>query len=253
MKQRFITGIIIILLALPPILLGGIYLKALVVLFSAISVYEIVSIIDNKTPWYGYLALFMIVNILSLCSSERFIIYLSLFIIALFASDVFSDNFDITRISYLYTMCLLFATSVRGIYFISNQSTILLLYVAVVTYVCDTGAYLVGSSIGKHKLKPRISPNKTVEGSVGGWLIACLVSFGYGYFILHFEWSILIVSSVLLPLGGQIGDLAFSSIKRHFNKKDFGTIFPGHGGALDRIDSLLFNLLLFSVILQWLS
>ena len=251
MKQRIITGLCIIAVAVPPLLLGGLYLRILIMALSAISVYEIIGIVDNKTPWYGYVALFMIVSILSLCSSERFIIYLSLLIVGLFASDILSDTFDITKISYLYIMSLLFATSVRGIYFISAQGPMMLFYVVVVTYVCDTGAYFIGSTMGKHKLKPRISPNKTIEGSIGGFICSFIVSMIFGYYILNFDWFTLIVSSILLPLSGQIGDLAFSSIKRHFGKKDFGTIFPGHGGALDRLDSLLFNLLVFSAILQW--
>ena len=121
-----------------------------------------------------------------------------------------------------------------------------MIYVAVATYITDTGAYFCGRFLGKHKLNERISPKKTIEGSIGGWISGAVISFGYGLiFAPEVSMNLLIVSSLLMPIVGQLGDLAFSAIKRHDGIKDFGNIFPGHGGVLDRIDSLIFNLILF--------
>ena len=108
---------------------------------------------------------------------------------------------------------------------------------------------------GKHKLNERISPKKTIEGSVGGFIISTIVCLSFSFiFIKGFPIGLSIVASITLPIMGQIGDLAFSAIKRHFAIKDFGNIFPGHGGILDRIDSLIFNsvwILFLLVIFGW--
>ena len=135
--------------------------------------------------------------------------------------------------------------------FIYFQSAFLLLYVVIGVFMNDIGAYFVGIFFGKHKMNPRISPKKTWEGFVGGIVVsiicsmlwAMLLSAG-GYPILpmfdHNHWYFVLIVSVLLPMFGDIGDFVFSAIKRHFEVKDFSRLLPGHGGMLDRIDSLLF-------------
>jgi phosphatidate cytidylyltransferase len=118
----------------------------------------------------------------------------------------------------------------------------LLLFLIIVNYLGDTGAYHVGKSFGKHKLAPIISPNKTIEGSIGsiaasviaGLLCTHLFATGFGY-------AETIVVSVCINVLGQFGDLVESTLKRSTGVKDSGTIIPGHGGVLDRTDSLFFN------------
>lgn len=115
--------------------------------------------------------------------------------------------------------------------------------------LADTGAYFVGKSIGRHKLAPSVSPNKTIEGAAGG--IVCAV---VGLVVIHglrneFEWSAFpmwtlpryVLTGILLALLSQIGDLAESMMKRDAGIKDSGEIFPGHGGVLDRCDGFLFT------------
>jgi phosphatidate cytidylyltransferase len=118
----------------------------------------------------------------------------------------------------------------------------LVLFVVGVTWVGETAAYLVGSTLGRHKLAPIVSPRKTVEGALAqvvasmltgaalaGWLLpACGPGVGVG-------------AGALLGVVGQFGDLAESAVKRSAGTKDTGGLIPGHGGVLDRIDSLLFN------------
>ena len=110
--------------------------------------------------------------------------------------------------------------------------------------VTDVAAYLVGRSFGKHKLIPSVSPNKTVEGSVGGLLLSVLVvvliAIGMEHEkIIQINYSKLVPYCVLASVVGQFGDLCMSSVKRVCGIKDFGNIFPGHGGMLDRFDSQL--------------
>ena len=120
-----------------------------------------------------------------------------------------------------------------------------MLYLILACYVTDTMAYFTGYKFGKHKMIPRISPKKTWEGAIGGYIFGFLVSLIFGLFFTNLKWGIIVVSSLILPIISQIGDLSFSAIKRNYNVKDFGSIFPGHGGVLDRIDSLLFCIICF--------
>jgi phosphatidate cytidylyltransferase len=117
-----------------------------------------------------------------------------------------------------------------------------ILFILAVIFAGDTGSFYIGRSLGKHKLS-RISPGKTWEGAIGGLLsnIAAGVICGYLFFPSLSVISNMVVA-IALGISGQIGDLAESMIKRISNAKDSGTILPGHGGLLDRIDSLLFSI-----------
>jgi phosphatidate cytidylyltransferase len=108
------------------------------------------------------------------------------------------------------------------------------------TWVCDTGAYLVGVQWGKHKFFPAISPKKTWEGAVGGLAVGITAVVPFAVYVLHLSlwWSLII--SLLVVLGATFGDLAESVIKRQLGAKDSSNLIPGHGGMLDRVDSLLF-------------
>jgi phosphatidate cytidylyltransferase len=120
------------------------------------------------------------------------------------------------------------------------------MYLVVVTKFTDIGAYLIGSSLGRHKMIPRISPKKTWEGTVGGLLFALAGSLGCFYWLPYIAadgmvaWQAVGVG-LLLGAGAVIGDLAESLIKREAGVKDSSHILPGHGGALDLVDSLLFT------------
>jgi phosphatidate cytidylyltransferase len=117
-----------------------------------------------------------------------------------------------------------------------------------IVWSSDTGAYFAGNALGKHKLAPRVSPNKSIEGAVGGLLTTVAFTFGFDALFTHFfadSWTSLSAWQVLLlaipaNILGQAGDLAESLIKRAHQVKDSGTIIYGHGGILDRIDALFF-------------
>ncbi len=122
-------------------------------------------------------------------------------------------------------------------------------------WVTDTFAYFTGRFLGKHKLAPVISPKKTVEGSVGGIVAAVLVFVLYGLVLrandLTPNYWALALAGLLLSVVSQIGDLALSAIKREYGVKDYGRLFPGHGGVLDRFDSVIATaplLLFFSML-----
>ena len=116
-------------------------------------------------------------------------------------------------------------------------------FALMVVLMGDTGGYFTGRLFGKTKLIPKVSPKKTVEGAFGGLVCSCLAGFAMvKYFHLPFHWSLGAVLGGLGGAAGQIGDLAESAIKRASNCKDSGSLLPGHGGMLDRIDALLFGI-----------
>ncbi len=125
----------------------------------------------------------------------------------------------------------------------------------VIAFSADSGAYFVGRALGKHKLCPNISPNKTVEGAVGGILCAVIFMELYGLVLdKAFGFEVIyvygIVYGLLGAIGSIIGDLSFSVIKRQIGIKDYGNLIPGHGGILDRFDSMMIVAPLVEILLQ---
>ena len=117
--------------------------------------------------------------------------------------------------------------------------------VFLIPWMSDTFAYLVGSVMGKHKLIPEVSPKKTVEGAIGGVVFSAIVCLVYGVGLdlifkeIKVNYIILFVFGAILAVVSQLGDLVASLIKREYGVKDYGKIFPGHGGIMDRFDSVL--------------
>jgi len=155
------------------------------------------------------------------------------------------------------------ALSLGGRSFTIAAGGLLLLLPVLVTWASDIGAYAVGRTMGKHKLIPSVSPGKTVEGAIGGLLASMLVAAVYTRYVLHPSAHLtfrmtpagVLVFGALVSVAAQVGDLAESLLKREAGVKDSSQIIPGHGGILDRFDSLLFVLpvsyVLFGFMLMW--
>ena len=125
-----------------------------------------------------------------------------------------------------------------------KNGKILIWYVFVCAWGTDVFAYIVGRTIGKHKFS-QVSPNKSIEGCIGGIIGAVIISLLFTYvlnvfFMLKFSYILVIGIAICLSIVRQIGDFAASSIKRYVGIKDFSNLIPGHGGMLDRIDSVIF-------------
>jgi phosphatidate cytidylyltransferase len=128
-----------------------------------------------------------------------------------------------------------------SVVYLSGFKTVLFILIIFI-WINDTFAYLVGSSIGKHKLMPSVSPKKSVEGFIGGGLFTIISSFALYYFYNHFTLWFYLSLAFIVFIFGTIGDLIESRMKRIQNVKDSGIMLPGHGGFLDRFDSFIFTL-----------
>jgi len=245
MKTRVISAIVLILICFPPLFLGGNYLKALLALVALLSAYEFTSI--RKKRFNILLYLMMILFVLAINLFNNYATGISLFLlIALFVSGILFEDISLDDISATFMMANIIAFAITSIIKIYDKHSLyLFFYILIASFACDIGALFTGMAFGKHKLCPRISPKKTVEGAIGGWLSGFILSFIFAYIFNYFDLGITycLFYSLTLPLVAQIGDLSFSLIKRNYEVKDFGSIIPGHGGVLDRIDSVLFCLI----------
>ena len=140
-----------------------------------------------------------------------------------------------------------------GIHFESQYWRQVLGMLLIVTYSMDTGAWFVGKNFGKHKLWPSISPKKTVEGFIGGIIIAAVCgSIAWNSFFGEFRWYYSVIFGMCGAMS-QVGDLIQSKIKREFEIKDSSNLIPGHGGVYDRIDSLIFLSPFFVIVVKYLG
>lgn len=252
---------------MPVLLYGFIYVVAISLIFWVF--------IKNNLNYYNNNSNQLSPNVLATGFSS---LYLSTIAIAIsfggmFLVSIADEKFSIQDITYYFTLTILLALGIQSIFFLrylplhehfSNLSyyeegyykygvsVCLFIYFLSGTMLTDIGAYFFGVLFGKNKMNPRISPKKTWEGFFGGVFTSIVFSLLFA-FILDWasypvlkgvldcdHWYNVLIISIAMPLFTTLGDLAFSAIKRHFNIKDFGKIIPGHGGILDRIDSLLF-------------
>ena len=120
-------------------------------------------------------------------------------------------------------------------------------------WAVDTGAYLIGKGFGKHRLAPEISPNKTLEGAIGGLALTMVVAWSLGYWLLGGSSLLLLLLGLVVGASAQAGDLFESALKRAAGVKDSGRLIPGHGGMLDRFDSFVFALPLVYYFVSFLQ
>jgi len=255
MKQRIITAVIAAAVFLPIVIIGGLPFVFMVYLLASIGLYEALKMQNIKLlsiPGIISLILLWIFlipseHILILENMSYSKIELALLAVLLFLTyTVITKNrftFDDVAFSVMATLYV----GIGFYYFIETRGAdnglTFVVYSLFLIWATDSGAYFIGRSMGKRKLWPEISPNKTVEGFIGGIFCAILIAILFALFTdIGISVLVLCLATVVLSVFGQIGDLVESALKRHYNVKDSGTILPGHGGILDRFDSLLFVL-----------
>ena len=197
---------------------------------------------------YIFAALFMSLQFMDKALAGKLIFPAALLYIMLLTAVCVLDNKRVkfTDVCFSGFMVFYSVAFLMHLSFIRNlDGGVALLFMALIgAYITDTGAYFTGMAIGRHKLIPAVSPNKTVEGAVGGVLGSVIGFMVYGFIMVKMGYSVnfllLGVLSVVSALVAQFGDLAASAMKRSLEVKDFGNLIPGHGGMVDRVDSLMF-------------
>ncbi len=248
---RLISGIVLVALALLFIITGGNVLLAVMLILSLIGMYELYKIFDieKKLPGcLGYLACIAYYANLKLGYVEDNMVIMLAFLILLLAVFVFGyPKFHSHQI--MATFFGLFYVGVMLSYLYQTRmlekGQFIVWLIFLCSWGCDTSAYCVGVLFGKHKMSPILSPKKSVEGAVGGVVGAMLFTAIYCYVIStvykmdDFAILPLVIISGIGALISMVGDLAASAIKRNFEIKDYGKLIPGHGGVLDRFDSII--------------
>jgi phosphatidate cytidylyltransferase len=178
-----------------------------------------------------------------------FIATMSFLFWVFFAPIYIYKNLKLSDIQKTFFGIFLIASLFYSIKYLYENHQDLLLFSLLLVWIADSGAYFVGKTFGKHKLAPSISPGKTIEGAAGGLLLTILFSFLFAdYFFLSSKASLFY--AMIITFFSIFGDLFESHLKRAAELKDSGTIIPGHGGVLDRIDGICSSIpIIFSIII----
>ncbi|MBQ3142008.1 MAG: phosphatidate cytidylyltransferase [Bacilli bacterium] len=266
MKVRIISAIVLLLVVIPIIYMGGIpfYIAASIV--GVLGFRELLKLKENEKdiPLVMKFISILCFVILVLSNLEDrsidFIIdyrIVSLIMLLILSPMVLIHDFkkyNINDALFLLGSVFFLGLSFNFLITVRMISINYLVFLLLITVFTDTFAWLTGNLIGKHKLSKTVSPKKTWEGFIGGSLFGTFIS--SVFYISAFNYTgniyLLIFIIFILTVIAQLGDLVYSSIKRYYNIKDFGNLIPGHGGILDRLDSILFLLLAFSFIYYYL-
>lgn len=259
---RTLSGIVLVVLMLATIIPGGNILFGANLLISFAGVYELYKVLDiekNTLGITGYVSLITYYALLYLGKNDKMMILMVVFLICLLAQYVFMfPKYKTEQISNAI-MCMLYAGVMLSFLFSVRQGengayTVWLIFLC--SWGSDTCAYLAGVAFGKHKMAPVLSPKKSIEGAVGGVIGAAALGAGYAaIFADKIEMSInpIIAFAIICAVGAlisMVGDLAASAIKRNHKIKDYGKIIPGHGGIMDRFDSVIYVAQIVWILLQ---
>ncbi len=249
-KTRLISGIVLVVAALLFILAGGKILWAVMAAISLIGLYEFynaVRIFWDISAIFGFAALAGYYVLLLFTEPDRALAIASaaLMILLMILLVVTYPKYQLSQLAVVYFGFFYVPVMLSFIYLTRclPHGKVLVWLIVLSAWGCDTLAYCAGRLLGKHKMTPRLSPKKTIEGAVGGVLGAVLLGLIYGAIMhaaapdsgAHIGWFALICA--LGAVISQFGDLAASAIKRSCDIKDYGKLIPGHGGILDRFDS----------------
>ncbi len=268
MKTRILSGIIGFCILAPMLYFSNTYAFSIAIsVASVIAVYEMLKCIGIQKLVSVSIPLYLIAAVTPVgahyyrASAEKFpavaLIVVFCLLIYYFANIVFRHNPPLHEI----------ITGIVSVFYVLSGLTTLILLrdgeggewililVFIAAWVTDIFAYFCGVLFGKNKLIPHVSPKKTIEGSIGGIVFCTLAFAGYGLLVSRFtdysaNYILMIMCGIILSVVSQVGDLIMSVIKRHYNIKDYGKLIPGHGGVLDRFDSIIAVSLVLYVILQ---
>lgn len=264
MKKRVVSAFIMFLIIIPILILGGIPYSLMIGLVSLIAYKEMIDLRKNKNNDYpNIVKLFGLISILYLIYSNfekygllfglSYKILCGIILFLCLPTLFFKEKYKIEDAFHLLATVLFLGLGFNLLISVYNYGIKYFILLIMITILTDTFALFGGKLIGKHNFTS-ISPNKTIEGCIIGSLVSTFVCTVYYLNVINNVTSIFQIILIILFLSvvGQCGDLFFSAIKREFNKKDFSNLIPGHGGVLDRLDSIIFVLFAFVFIISYL-
>lgn len=254
---------VIVAIGSSALLLGRVTIIVLLAFVSYLALKEYLSVIptrrsDRRLLIWAYLTIPLQYTLIYFGNYDMFIIfvpvYMSLFLPMVMVLAGETKHF-LSAIGTLHWGLMLTVFCLGHLAIIAvlptGESSQLLLYLVLVTQVGDVAQYLWGKRFGRRKILPRVSPSKTVEGLIGGVFTITLLSLWLGPFLTPMSWPTALGVGFLIAIAGFVGDVTISALKRDLGVKDSSSLIPGHGGMLDRVDSLIYTAPLFFHIIRF--
>lgn len=259
MKIRILSAILMLAVFIPLLIIGGEIFSILMSLIAVAALYELINIRQSKKEFpflmkvFAYLLVlfYSLNNFTSIEFTSNLDYRVMTFIIFAFLIPMvfINDNkkYNINDALFLIGATQFIGLSFNLIIITRNYDILYIVYLFLISIITDTFALFGGKLIGKTPLSKKISPNKTVEGSIVGTLMGTSIAVIFYHIAINNTLPLvnLVIVTLILSIVGQIGDLVFSAIKRYYDKKDFSNLIPGHGGVLDRLDSIIFIILAY--------
>lgn len=278
MKTRVITAICIFVVVIPIFYLKMAYdinhfIYILGFILTVLAANEIINVKEKEKPLPIEIHVLTYMGIIYLAFADSFvelfqmpekynINILPFILIIILLIMILRKNYKLNDAAYSFLTITYLGLSFGCLvnFFLKPNGMYALIYIIIIQNITDSFAFFVGRAFGKHKLCPDISPKKTVEGAIGGSLVCTFLVPIYAILLsdkLNFPFGnsviLIVLFTLFLSIVDQFGDLVASVIKRHFNVKDYSNLFPGHGGVLDRLDSILFTSLVYTYLLDLIS
>lgn len=244
MKERVLSGIVYAALIMSAVALGGWYFVGIIGFMAIVCAYEFAKMMKDKghTDNIIFVILGVVFIVLGMSVFDYVFSYPVVVILPLAAimyREMRRQDGSLESGLVAWAGLLYLGLGFGSLMTLEVYNWLICLFAFLITVATDCGAFFVGCAIGKHKLMPRVSPKKSVEGAVGGILICVLACLTYNHFLLTLNTWQVVAIAVFCSLMGQLGDLLESFIKRYAGVKDSGNIMPGHGGLFDRLDSMM--------------
>lgn len=259
LKTRVVSALIFVPVILLATYFGGYIFAALILVIAVIGGYEFGKMLEvngyRLLPWIYYPAAVLLILMAQLAPANGGVLTVVAFLGFAAAMTQFilgKLNIDEVAVNILAMVYipLTLATAVlmrSGM----DDGMYLIFLLLIIEWLTDSGAYFIGSAFGKHKLMPRVSPKKSIEGALGGIAAAVVAALLLNLFTHIAPYWLIVVIAIIVSVAGQLGDLCESAVKRWAKVKDSGNLIPGHGGILDRFDSMFFaapvTYLIFSI------